>query len=110
MTRTLLLIALVAGAAGVPAEAQAAQKLSLKSVSVDLPTGDRMFPSGPGADLANNNCLTCHSVGMVLTQPALSKTQWQVEVNKMRTAYKAPIDEKNVGPLVDYLASIRGEK
>jgi len=34
----------------------------------------------------------CHSADMVLNQPAISKTQWREEVEKMRTAYKAPID------------------
>jgi hypothetical protein len=107
MIRTLLPIALIAGAAFAPLGAHAQDKLSLKSVSVDLPTSDRMF-TGPGADAANNNCLACHSAGMLLNQPALSKTQWEAEVNKMRTAYKAPIDPKDVGPIVDYLVSIRG--
>ena len=52
--------------------AQAEDRLLLKSVNVDLPFGDRMF-EGPGSDVANNNCLACHSAGMVLSQPALSK-------------------------------------
>jgi len=108
MTRTLLLIALIAATADVPFAAQSAPKLSLKSVTVDLPTGDRMFPSGSGSDVADNNCLACHSAGMVLNQPALSKAQWQAVVKKMITAYKAPVDAKDVGPLVDYFASIRG--
>jgi hypothetical protein len=38
----------------------------------------------------------------------MSKTQWEAEVNKMRAAYKAPIDPKDVGPIADYLVSIRG--
>jgi hypothetical protein len=107
MMRTLLPIALLAGAAFAPFGAHAEDKLSLKSVSVDLPTSDRMF-TGPGADAANSNCLACHSAGMVLNQPAMSKTQWEAEVNKMRTAYKAPIDPNDVGPIVDYLVSIKG--
>jgi hypothetical protein len=52
--------------------AHAEDRLLLKSVNVDLPVGDRMF-EGPGSDVANNNCLACHSAGMVLFQPAL----WQ---------------------------------
>ena len=43
---------------------------------------------------------------MVLNQPAMSKAQWQAEVEKMRTAYKAPIDSSDVGSIVDYLAGI----
>src|SRR2546430_11521609 len=58
---------------------------------------------GPGADLVNGNCLACHSVGMVLNQPALSEAQWRTEVEKMRTAYKAPIDPKDVDKIISYL-------
>jgi len=89
--------------------AHAEDRLLLKSVNVDLPVGDRMF-EGPGSDVANNNCLACHSAGMVLFQPALSQAQWHAEVEKMRTAYKAPIDPKDVDTIVAYLVSIRGAK
>jgi hypothetical protein len=107
MTRTLLPIALIAGFALAPFCAHAEDKLILKSLSVELPNSDRMF-RGPGSEAANGNCLACHSAGMVLNQPAMSKSQWEAEVNKMRTAYKAPIDSKDVAPIVDYLVSIRG--
>src|SRR5258708_37890349 len=106
--RNLLPLALLAGIALSPFSGTAETGVSLKSVTVELPAGDRMFPSGPGSDVANNNCLACHSAGMVLNQPALSKTQWTAEVNKMISAYKAPVDAKDVGPIVDYLVSIRG--
>jgi hypothetical protein len=85
-----------------------AAAFELKSVTVDLPAGDRMFPDGPGSDAANNNCLACHSAGMVLNQPALSKTAWSAEVNKMIEAYKAPVDPGDVSAIVDYLSHIRG--
>jgi hypothetical protein len=110
MARTLLLIALVAGVAFAPVCARAESQLSLKSVSVDLPPGDDMFPNGPGADAINNNCLACHSADMVLNQPALSKAQWHAEVDKMRTAYKAPIDPKDADAILNYLVSVKGEK
>jgi cytochrome c5 len=79
---------------------------SFKSVNVDLPFGDRMF-EGTGADVVNNNCLACHSVGMVLTQPPLSRQTWEAEVAKMRNAYKAPIANEDVNPIVDYLSKLR---
>jgi hypothetical protein len=110
MLRTMLSIALVAGIALAPPCARAEEKLSLKSVSVDLPPGDRMFPIGPGVDAINNNCLACHSAGMVLNQPALPRAQWEVELNKMRTAYKAPIEPKDVDAILDYLVSLKGAK
>ena len=107
MARALLPIALVVGVAFAPACARAESQLSLKSVSVDLPPGDDMFPNGPGADAINNNCLACHSADMVLNQPALPMTQWHAEVDKMRTAYKAPIDPKDVDAILDYLVSVK---
>ena len=108
MVRTLLPIALVVGVAFAPVCARAQSQLSLKSVSVDLPPGDDMFPNGPGADAINNNCLACHSAEMVLNQPALPMSEWHADVDKMRTAYKAPIDPKDVNAILDYLVSIKG--
>jgi len=110
MGRALLPIALVVGVAFAPVCARAEGQLSLKSVSVDLPPGDDMFPNGPGADAINNNCLACHSAEMVLNQPALPMLEWHAEVDKMRTAYKAPIDPKDVDAILDYLVSVKGKK
>ena len=108
--RKALPIALLAAGVLALLCAQAESKLSLRSVNVDLPMGDRMFPNGAGADAVNNNCLSCHSAGMVLNQPALSKPQWRAEVDKMIAAYKAPIDPKDIDAIVDYLVSIRGTR
>jgi hypothetical protein len=47
---------------------------------------------------------------MVLNQPALSKAQWEAQVNLMRMTYKAPIDPKDVDPILDYLVSVKGVK
>jgi cytochrome c5 len=110
MVRQKLLATAIAVAALAPLGVHAADKPVLKSVNVDLPSGDRMFPNGPGSEAANNNCLACHSAGMVLTQPALSKAQWHEEVEKMRNAYKAPIDAADVDPIVDYLAGLAPAK
>ena len=110
MMRTFLPITLAAGIALLPCSAQAEGKLSLKSVNVDLPAGDDTFPNGPGADAINNNCLACHSAGMVLNQPDLSKQAWAAEVNKMINAYKAPVAPEDVGAIVDYLDRVKGAK
>jgi len=84
-----------------------ADKIAIKSTSVDLPAGDALFP-GPGADAINNNCLACHSADMVLNQPAFPRATWDAEVRKMINTYKAPVDEKDVGAIVDYLARTKG--
>lgn len=105
-------LAFVVGSAGLASPlAWSADRLTgFKSEAVELPFGDRGFPDGPGAELAGNNCLACHSAGMVLSQPPLPPATWKAEVEKMRAAYKAPVAEQDVGPIVDYLVRIKGAK
>lgn len=78
-------------------------------VSVVLPTSAAGFPAGDGADIANSQCLICHSAGMVLLQPALSEAQWQTIINKMRTAYGAPLPADQINALAAYLSKIISE-
>src|SRR5579859_2625476 len=82
--------------------------LVLKSVSVELPTSDRAFPDGPGATEINNNCLVCHSAGMVLNQPALPAAAWAGEVHKMVSVYKAPVSDQDAAAIVAYLTRLKG--
>jgi cytochrome c5 len=79
-------------------------------VRVELPARDEPFPPGVGADIANSQCLICHSAGMVLTQPPLKKDEWRSEIMKMRTAYGAPIPEDQVDGLAEYLKNINGRE
>ena len=87
-----------------------AARVTLHSVSVDLPNSERSFPGGGDAEAINANCLTCHSAGMVLNQPMLTRAAWQAEVEKMRGQYKAPINEADVPAIVAYLANHKGPK
>jgi hypothetical protein len=82
---------------------------TLRSVSLDFPDPGRLFPGGEAADAINNNCLACHSAGMVLNQPSLSRSQWQAEVDKMRNVYRAPVAPDDVAAIVNYLADHSGE-
>jgi mono/diheme cytochrome c family protein len=75
-------------------------------VSVQFPTSPTMFPPGEGADIADSNCLICHSAGMVLRQPPLSQDEWTAEINKMRNAYGAPLPAQQVAALAKYLSNI----
>jgi cytochrome c553 len=109
MSSKLLPAVIVLCALSTPLMARAASPIELKSVKVDLPDSDRMF-RGPGADAINNNCLACHSAGMVLNQPDLSRQAWAAEVNKMINAYKAPVAPEDVGAIVDYLDRVKGAK
>lgn len=101
----LLLFSVVAPA---PVWAQHGVKPVLKSLQVDTPTDSRTFPPGPAVDAVNNHCLTCHSVGMVTTQPAMSKAAWEAEVKKMVAVYGAPIPTEDVPRIVDYLVATKG--
>ncbi len=88
----------------------AAAGFTLTSTAVDLPSSERMFPPGPGMDVAQQNCTACHSVGMVMNQPSLPAAAWDGEVHKMLAAYKAPVDPADVPAIVAYLASIKGTR
>ncbi len=85
----------------------AADGIILKSDRFDLPAGDQTF-AGADAEAINNNCLACHSTGMVMTQPALTRSAWQSEVEKMRSQFKAPVAEADVPAIVAYLAAHKG--
>jgi hypothetical protein len=110
MLRNLVSVFALLGVASTPLLVRAATPFELKSVKIDLPDSDTMFPAGPGSDAINNNCLACHSAGMVLNQPALPKQAWAAEVNKMINNYKAPIAAEDVGAIVEYLTALKGAK
>jgi hypothetical protein len=111
MFRNILTTAiLLLGAASLPAMARAAPPFEFKPVKIDLSDSDKMFPDGPGANAINNNCLACHSAGMVLNQPRLPKEAWATEVHKMINNYKAPVAPEDAGAIVDYLAALKGTK
>ncbi len=74
------------------------------------PFGDDVgFPTGPGSDVIASNCTACHSADHTLNQPALSREEWHTVVDKMITAYKAPISPEDARVIVDYLARVKGE-
>ncbi|MGO8918354.1 MAG: hypothetical protein ACLQJR_20845 [Stellaceae bacterium] len=77
--------------------------ITLRSVSVELPSSERSFPGGPAAEAITNNCTGCHSAGMVLTQPMQTPSAWQDIVDKMHLTYKAPIAAEDVPAILDYL-------
>ena len=105
----LAVAAVLAVAPGALAKKRVVVPATAKSQSIELPAGDDVFPDRRGAEAADRNCLSCHSTEMVMNQPALPRDVWAAEVEKMRTAYKAPIDPDDVQAIVDYLSSTRGE-
>jgi mono/diheme cytochrome c family protein len=79
-------------------------------VRVELPAGNEAFPPGVGADIAASQCLICHSAGMVLQQPPLTKAEWRAEIVKMRSAFGAPVPDDQVDALSGYLTGINGRQ
>ncbi len=62
-------------------------------LKITLPSETALFKPAPGFILANSQCLPCHSVEYVLTQPPMPQAFWLAEVKKMREKFSAQIPE-----------------
>ena len=82
--------------------------LSADVVKIEIPPETGAFKIGPGVELAQANCLICHSVEYVTSQPRLDRKFWEASVKKMREKYAAPIADEAVAALVDYLVATYG--
>ena len=77
-------------------------------VSYTLPDETAAFKPGPNLEVVQNNCTACHSADYINTQPRGEKFKrdfWQAEVTKMINVYGAPIDDADIGKIVDYLTA-----
>jgi mono/diheme cytochrome c family protein len=76
-------------------------------VNYKTPDEVAAFKPGPDLEVVKGNCSACHSADYVKTQPPMKdkKGFWQAEVTKMIKVYGAPIDDADVGKIVDYLAA-----
>lgn len=89
-----------------PPASVAAGGVTLASARIVLPDDAESLPPGPHADLVTQRCTACHSAGMMLTQPPLSREQWQATVTKMREVYKAPIEPGEEPHIIAYLSGL----
>ena len=106
MKRLALTMMLLMGGCG---EASApAERFSMVPVSAPLPADEEFF-EGADADLLNAHCTACHGATMILYQPRQPAAAWAKTVAKMRTVYKAPIEEQDVPGIVRALAALSGE-
>lgn len=82
---------------------------SALAAPVNYKTPDEVatFKPGPDLEVVKGNCSACHSADYIKTQPPMKdkKGFWQAEVTKMIKVYGAPIDDADVGKIVDYLAA-----
>jgi sulfite dehydrogenase len=77
-------------------------------VKIQLPQETAAFKIAPGSDLANAQCMTCHSADYVSMQPPMPRAFWKGAVDKMIGKFGAPIPAEQVEGLVDYLAKNYG--
>ena len=73
-----------------------------------LPDETAAFKPGANLDTVQNNCTACHSADYVKTQPRgekFKKDFWAAEVTKMIKVYGAPIEDADIGKIVDYLTA-----
>jgi len=90
----------------------AASGLMAKPTSYNLPAETATLKPGPNLDVVRNNCTGCHSAEYIATQPKGAKFKedfWKSEVNKMINVYGAPINQPDVGKIVEYLSKTYAE-
>ncbi|HEY8290465.1 MAG TPA: hypothetical protein VIG49_14425 [Acetobacteraceae bacterium] len=91
-TRGLCRLAFIALLAGVPAAYAADAQSALKP--------------GPGLDVVETSCSICHTTDYIrMNSPFLTPAAWKAEVDKMRSAYGAPIDDDAAAEIVKYLSA-----
>ena len=78
--------------------------LPLQALKIEMPPDTSTLKPGAGADLANRQCLTCHSADYVNVQPPGKPLAfWKGEVEKMKKVYGAPIRDEDIEPIAQYL-------
>ncbi|GAC1413491.1 MAG: hypothetical protein NVS3B16_06630 [Vulcanimicrobiaceae bacterium] len=93
-----------------PAAAKAVHKAAPGSVvSIKMP-GDLTYDykKGPGQQVAQTYCLTCHSSGYVSMQPPMDAAHWAKTVSKMRKAYGMQISDADAAKVSEYLGKEYG--
>ena len=78
------------------------------SVKIELPAATATLKTAPGSDLVTAQCIVCHSVEYISTQPRLPRTYWLGAVTKMQQKFGAPVAPGDVAAIVDYLAKNYG--
>ena len=103
MPKTLIVVALLA----VSALAHAGSKSMVLP-----PDGVQLKPSSlPGYSKAQASCVACHSAEYMQSQPpTAARPYWETMVKRMKTVFKAPIDDADIPMIVDYLAQSYGSE
>jgi hypothetical protein len=89
----------------------AAASVAAKTIQLP-PDGMQLKPSDlPGYAKAQASCVACHSAEYMRYQPPTApRPYWDAMVKRMKTVFKAPIDEADMPALVDYLVKTYGNE
>lgn len=65
----------------------------------------------PGYAKAQAQCVACHSAEYMQYQPpTAARPYWDAMVKRMKTVFKAPIDDADIPVIVDYLVKTYGNE
>ncbi|GJJ01135.1 hypothetical protein RugamoR64_16730 [Duganella rhizosphaerae] len=81
------------------------------ALDIDLPSETALFkPSTlPGYALVQSNCMLCHSVHYIQSQPPASpRAYWEATVKKMKKPFGAQFSDADIPDMVDYLVKTYG--
>ena len=79
----------------------AAAMLTAFSAMAETPS---WMPPGPGQEETAVSCGVCHTVNYIRMNSRFMKPEvWKGEVDKMRTAFAAPIDDDTAAAIVAYV-------
>jgi cytochrome c551/c552 len=79
-----------------------------KVVTIQLPVETAGYKAAPGAEVANAQCLACHSADYASMQPPKPRDFWAGEVAKMKAKYAAPIPDDQTNALIAYFSKTYG--
>lgn len=65
----------------------------------------------PGYAKAQANCVACHSADYMQYQPPnAGRAYWDAMTKRMKSVFKAPIDDADIPVIVDYLTATYGTR
>jgi len=77
-------------------------------ITITLPPETATLKPGKGAELAQANCLVCHSAEYIASQPPMPRKFWDASVKKMIEKYAAPTPPEITAALAEYLTATYG--
>ena len=79
--------------------------------TISMPPDDAYagLKPGPGVEVTQRQCMTCHSTDYIVMQPHGSAKQWDGVVTKMIKVFGAPVNDQDAKTIVEYLATHYGD-